>query len=95
MITLYYTPDCSGCLAIKEALQNSAVDHEVICVPNEEEKKQHFSTNVALPILKNEHVVYSGFEAICEHLKELLGGDVAVFELVSAECSCRISAKNA
>ncbi len=84
MITFYYTPDCEGCGSIEAALQKNSVEHQVVVVLNAEEKKKHFSTNVALPILKNEHLVFSGMEEICEHL----GAVLEIESPVCAPCSC-------
>lgn len=92
MITFYYTPECFECFEIEKFLEKKRLLHESIVVSNAEEKKKHFSNNLALPILKDEHVVFSGIEAILEYLHETHGVHFGEMLWTGEKCTCQVHA---
>mgnify|MGYP006286931355 CR=1 FL=1 len=70
MMTFYRTPECSRSSLVQEVLNRTGIKYSVVVIGTEKDKREHFSTNISLPLLKDEHEVYCGIEAIVDHLKQ-------------------------
>lgn len=78
MITYYRTAEHDGRDDIEKILHAIPVEFESVRIQDAKEKHKHFSSNIALPILKVDHMVYEGPAAIYEFLKEFSSGEIDI-----------------
>jgi glutaredoxin len=88
MVTLYCTPNCPSCAKIEDILKEISLAHDIVLIQDETEKMKHFSTNIALPILKDEHIAYAGQDAIITHLGELTHLEARLARFQTGTCCC-------
>lgn len=76
MITYYRRAEHDECDDIEKILHAIPLEFESVRIQDAKEKHKHFSSNIALPILKVDHMVYEGSAAICEFLQEFSSGEI-------------------
>ena len=87
MIVLYRTPDCPRCASIQDALEELAIAHEVV-VGTRAELAEVLPSGAKLPTLIDGDEVFSGAEAVIEHLEELERFTELWYKYQSDACYC-------
>ncbi len=69
-MTLYLTPDCSGCSQLQDALDELAMAHDVVVV-SPEEQAERLPAGTRAPVLVDEDKVIQGAAGIFAYVDEL------------------------
>ncbi len=87
MLTFYRTPNCNGCAAIQEVLENLAIPHETVVLQSPEDLPANLAAS-APPVLVDEHKVFQGQKNILAHLEELEDFKELWYKFQSDACYC-------
>ena len=88
MMTYFRTPDCEGCGAIQEALEQLCIAHETVVVGSADDLPAEMAGQGGPPILVDEHEVICGSRNIIDHLDKLQHYKAQWYKFQSDVCYC-------
>jgi hypothetical protein len=69
-MTLYITEDCRTCLMIRELIENTAIAHATVVVP-EQERSGRLPEGTELPVLVDDEKVVQGSDDVLAYIDHL------------------------